>query len=387
MTITNATDISTGVATLMLTPSGGVGTLPVMATGLPGLPPVIDSVTATTLTAGSSATATLTTVSSGGNGVASHYTLALGIPAGASGTSANAVQTIQVLGSPTGGTFTLTFVGQTTAAIAYNATAATVQTAIGALSTVGGTSNVSVSGSAGGPWTVTFASALTAMSALVPVATLTGGTSPWIDVSSGYTINAAYDIEGTQTDQYILKWVTADNKFKYASQLCGDTINATTFTAYSGNATQATLAYVSVPAQKFNWRPRVSGYAIATGTANTQIDLMARAVWRSGETVSTGDIVGYGLGVKGAGYSPASPTVTNPTIPSYPITLNPSFLSGSTPPFTPVTVTGSSGTITAGSAATIYFLARRADSTGDAWSVASNTCSFTVTVDPVPGTN
>jgi len=56
----------------------------------------------------------------------------------------------------TGGTFTLTFNGATTAAIAYNATAATVQTRLIALATVG-MGNVAVTGSAGGPWTVTFA--------------------------------------------------------------------------------------------------------------------------------------------------------------------------------------------------------------------------------------
>ena len=37
------------------------------------------------------------------------------------------VQTVTITGGPTGGTFTLTWGGQTTAAIAYNATAATVQ--------------------------------------------------------------------------------------------------------------------------------------------------------------------------------------------------------------------------------------------------------------------
>ena len=42
----------------------------------------------------------------------------------------NEVQSVTILGSPTGGTFTLTWNGQTTAAIAYNADAATVQAAL-----------------------------------------------------------------------------------------------------------------------------------------------------------------------------------------------------------------------------------------------------------------
>lgn len=48
----------------------------------------------------------------------------------------NEIQTVTITGSPTGGTFTLTFQGQTTAGIAYNATAATVQAALEALSNI-----------------------------------------------------------------------------------------------------------------------------------------------------------------------------------------------------------------------------------------------------------
>jgi hypothetical protein len=54
-------------------------------------------------------------------------------------------QTILIYGVPTGGTFTLTFQGQTTSALAYNATAAQVQTALQALETIG-TNNVTCSG-------------------------------------------------------------------------------------------------------------------------------------------------------------------------------------------------------------------------------------------------
>ncbi len=59
----------------------------------------------------------------------------------------------------TGGTFTLKFSGKTSAAIAHDATAATVRKALEALSTVG-KGNVSVAGEAGGPYTVTFEGAL-----------------------------------------------------------------------------------------------------------------------------------------------------------------------------------------------------------------------------------
>src|SRR6185312_3240489 len=39
----------------------------------------------------------------------------------------DAVQDVQLTGAPTGGTFTLTFGGDTTSSIAYNASAATIQ--------------------------------------------------------------------------------------------------------------------------------------------------------------------------------------------------------------------------------------------------------------------
>lgn len=55
----------------------------------------------------------------------------------------------------TGGTFTATYDGQTTEAIAYNATAATVQTELEQLSNIE-VGDVVVTGSAGGPYTLTF---------------------------------------------------------------------------------------------------------------------------------------------------------------------------------------------------------------------------------------
>jgi hypothetical protein len=49
----------------------------------------------------------------------------------------NEVQGVAITGSPTSGTFTLTFAGQTTAGIPYNSTAAQVKAALVALSNVG----------------------------------------------------------------------------------------------------------------------------------------------------------------------------------------------------------------------------------------------------------
>lgn len=102
------------------------------------------------------------------------------------GGNASEVQTATVTGSPTGGTFTLTLAGQTTGNIAYNATAATVRTALEALSNVNA-GDVTVTGSAGGPYTITFAGqyagedmpALTASGA-----GLTGGSSPSVTIAT-----------------------------------------------------------------------------------------------------------------------------------------------------------------------------------------------------------
>jgi len=59
----------------------------------------------------------------------------------------------------TGGTFTLTYSGQTTGTIAYNATAATVELALEALSNIA-VGDVDVTGATGGPFYVEFQGAL-----------------------------------------------------------------------------------------------------------------------------------------------------------------------------------------------------------------------------------
>lgn len=63
------------------------------------------------------------------------------------------------LGAPSAGTFTLTFGAQTTGALSYAAAAAAVQAALEGLSSIG-SGNVSVRGSAGGPYWVAFTGAL-----------------------------------------------------------------------------------------------------------------------------------------------------------------------------------------------------------------------------------
>jgi hypothetical protein len=94
----------------------------------------------------------------------------------------NAAQTLTITGTPTGGTFKLTFNGIETATIAYNAAAAAVQSALEAISTIG-TNNVSCSGGAlpATPVIITFVNQLAAEPQnLITVTSpaFTGGSSP-----------------------------------------------------------------------------------------------------------------------------------------------------------------------------------------------------------------
>jgi hypothetical protein len=96
----------------------------------------------------------------------------------------NDVQTVTITGGPTGGTFTLTFGGQTTSALAFNASPAAVQTALQALSTIGA-GNVTVTGVAGTSYVLTFSGQLGSAleTGVTGTATsLTGGT-PGINVA------------------------------------------------------------------------------------------------------------------------------------------------------------------------------------------------------------
>lgn len=97
------------------------------------------------------------------------------------GASQNDVQTLTITGTPTGGTFTLSFNGYTTAAIAYNATAAAVQAALELLPNIG-SGNVTCTGGAlpGTGVTITFGGLLAnePQPVITTTDSLTGGSSP-----------------------------------------------------------------------------------------------------------------------------------------------------------------------------------------------------------------
>ncbi len=103
--------------------------------------------------------------------------------------SGHAIQTVSITGGPTGGSFTLTFGGQTTAAIPWNATAAQVEAALAALSSVGA-GKVRCSG---GPLPGTAIKVLlfTASPGVIThTDSLTGGTSPAVAIADDTTTTA-----------------------------------------------------------------------------------------------------------------------------------------------------------------------------------------------------
>lgn len=116
------------------------------------------------------------------------------------------VQSVTITGGPTGGTFTLTAGANTTNPIAYNAAASVVQTELRALASING-ANVTVTGSAGGPYTVEFIASLgnASQSLLTKDASLlTGGTSPNVAIAE---VQAGSGFATVASTTYTLKHV------------------------------------------------------------------------------------------------------------------------------------------------------------------------------------
>ncbi len=111
----------------------------------------------------------------------------------------NEIQTLTVTGAPTGGTFTITWSGQTTTALAYNATAAQVQAALEALSNIA-PGDVVVTGNAGGPWTLTWGGTQLGENVAAPTTTetFTGGTTPDITIATTTGGDTATATDGSQ---------------------------------------------------------------------------------------------------------------------------------------------------------------------------------------------
>jgi hypothetical protein len=197
---------------------------------------------------------------------------------------ADEVQTVTLTtGGTLGGTYTLSFAGATTGAIAFNATAATVQTALQALGTVG-TNNVTVSGTtpttAGGVLTVTFRNALGNQNVVAMTADGTNltGTTPGITVATGTAGS------GTTNE---LQTVAASG-----------TVSGGTFTVtYAGQTTSA-LAYNVSPADMQTALEALSnldpGDVTVTGTAGV-VYLLRFGGTKAGTDVAAVTITNTGI--------------------------------------------------------------------------------------------
>lgn len=144
-------------------------------------------------------------------------------PVQAAGT--NEAQTVTITGTPTGGAFKLTYDGQQTADIAFNATATDVQTALEALSNIL-VGDIVVTGGPGPgtPFVVTFVGTLGGenVNAMTVSHTLTGGTTPNAAVTTGTPgVGGATDGRQTLTNivgicNTFLPWQTMDRDVEVA---------------------------------------------------------------------------------------------------------------------------------------------------------------------------
>ncbi|MEU8740617.1 hypothetical protein AB0K62_13815 [Streptomyces halstedii] len=132
------------------------------------------------------------------------------------------VQSVTVTGGPTGGTYTLTFSGQTTAGIPYNATASQVKTALEALSNIA-PGDVTVTGGPhpGTAMSVAFVGAHLGedVAQMTASATnLTGGTDPAVTVVTTTAGGAAGASDGTQV---LAGFLLEETPFNPGSTKCG----------------------------------------------------------------------------------------------------------------------------------------------------------------------
>src|SRR3954470_8779523 len=120
------------------------------------------------------------------------------------GSPTNEVQTLAISGTPTAGTFRLAFKSVTTAAIAYNAAASAVQSALEALSTVG-TGHVVATGwpLPGSSVVLTFGGQLAGSNQpmiTITSSAFTGGTTPAVTVTETTPGTGIYDPVGSWFD-------------------------------------------------------------------------------------------------------------------------------------------------------------------------------------------
>jgi YD repeat-containing protein len=199
----------------------------------------------------------------------------------------DAVQDITLTGSPTGGTFTLSFGGFTTSALAYNASASTIQTALAGLTSIG-SGNVAVSAAPGGAgWEVWFKGSLAAAYQVAIVgngASLTGGTSPAVavaTVSNGGDAGRAAEmtdpaghVSRTYTDA---EGRTVRTIQDFVDGVVSDTDDKTVGYTYNGAGMTSLTAYLTgggLEMTAYNY-----GVTVAGGNTIESNDISAQTQW------------------------------------------------------------------------------------------------------------
>lgn len=257
----------------------------------------------------------------------------------------------------------------------------TTQSAILLLGPEGGVAEIPalVKGDPGTPATIDSTIAFTALEHDDPTAdsasftTLTPGTSSTSPVyrlnlalhkgspgaSGASAVLTASDVTGTATDGYYLAKTTVSGVGKatwVAPKVGGQYWPASISNTSGADGQSRTLCSVSIPAQPFDWRPRVFGQAVIAGTANTRVDLVARV-----DNAISGDVVGRAFGQVGA----APPTAV--------------LVSG-----VAAGAASTVGKVLAGASCVVFLRAEQQASTTDAYTTAGVTTSFMVEVAPIP---
>lgn len=152
---------------------------------------------------------------------------------------ANEVQKI-TLGNATGGTFTLTFDGQTTSSIAYNASTSTVTSALEALSNIQ-SGDVTVTSPSSGIYNVTFQGVYlgTNVPQMTITSSLTGNSStPTVTTVQNYSTGTSYEFEL----EFTITTTVAPLNEKQTFKINGNPISGTFTLTYDGQTT-STIAY------------------------------------------------------------------------------------------------------------------------------------------------
>ncbi len=161
-------------------------------------------------------------------------------------------QTVTLSGGTTGSTFTLTLGGATTAPIAFDASAATVENVLSALSSIGA-GNVYVTGALGGPYTVQFVGALAGSSVKTMTAAGTGVSVAVVKLSVGCGLT-----KNVKTIQLVT----------LSGMAAGDTFQLNFGTAATAwLSASATAAQVQSALQALSAIDTVTGNVVVTGNA------------------------------------------------------------------------------------------------------------------------